>query len=127
MSRLKRVFVVMLLILPTGCGGSGDMPDLGDVSGKVTLDGQPLVGVNVIFHPSSGRPAAAQTDSDGNYELVYLDGVSGCKVGPATVSFEWSPGMENVPAIPGRYLSTDAFKPDIKAGSNEFNFEMVSK
>jgi hypothetical protein len=127
MSRLKCFLVVMLMMSFAGCGGSGDMPDLGDVSGKVTLDGQPLVGVNVVFHPSSGRAAAAQTDSDGNYELVYLDGVSGCKVGPATVSFEWSPGMENVPSIPAKYLSTDAFKPEIKAGNNEFNFDMVSK
>ncbi len=40
----------------SGCGGGAtDMPDIGDVHGKITLDGQPLSGVKIYFKPQTGR------------------------------------------------------------------------
>ncbi|MFN9718304.1 MAG: carboxypeptidase-like regulatory domain-containing protein [Planctomycetota bacterium] len=109
----------------TGCG-RGDMPELGDVHGKVTLDGKPVAGINILFTPETGRPAGGQTDEEGNYELNYLDGYSGCKIGPAQVTFEWSPGVEASAPVPARYMK-EGYSVEVKAGSNEMNFPMESK
>jgi hypothetical protein len=116
----------LLIVLP-GCGGPSDQPDLGEVSGTVTLDGKPVPGINVLFSPDTGRPAGAKTDESGYYELVYLAGVNGCKVGPNTVTFEWEPGAENTVAIPERYSGTNGFKIDVKPGSQVVDLPMESK
>ena len=119
------VTVCLTMLLSIGCGG-GDIPELGDVSGKVTLDGKPLVGINILFTPEKGRPAGGVTDEEGYYELVYLDGYSGCKVGPAKVTFEWSPGVENTVPVPARYMN-DGFSVTVKEGSNQMDFPLESK
>jgi hypothetical protein len=109
-----------------GCGGSTDQPELGDVSGVVTLDGKPVAGVNVVFKPDVGRAAAANTDAEGNYTLQYLEGVEGCKLGPNTVSFDWPPGATSAVGIPAKYNGEAAFKFDVKPGSNTFDLKMES-
>ena len=109
----------------SGCGSS-DMPELGDVTGKVTMDGKPVAGVNILFTPESGRAAGGVTDNEGNYELKYLEGYGGCKVGPAKVTFEWSPGIDATVAIPSQYTQV-GYDVVVKSGSNEFNFPMESK
>jgi hypothetical protein len=121
------VAMACALLLTCGCGAASDQPELGDVEGVVTLDGKPVVGLNVVFRPETGRPAGAMTDDSGHYELEYLDGVSGCKLGAATVAFEWPPEAANAVSIPAKYNSTEAFKVDVKAGSNTFDFAMQSK
>lgn len=113
------------LLLTCGCG-RGDMPELGDVSGKVTLDGKPVVGINILFTPETGRPAGGVTDEEGYYELVYLNGYSGCKTGPAKVTFEWSPGVEATVSVPARYMS-EGFAVTVNAGANELDFSLESK
>ncbi|MCR9231751.1 MAG: hypothetical protein NXI29_12120 [bacterium] len=47
------------LCLTVGCGDSAgsDQPDLGTVSGVVTMDGKPLPAVTVTFTPTEGRPS----------------------------------------------------------------------
>jgi hypothetical protein len=109
----------------SGCGG-GDMPELGDVYGKVTMDGKPVAGVNILFTPETGRPAGGVTDNEGKYELKYLEGYGGCKVGPAKVTFEWSPGVEASVAIPAKYVQV-GYEVEVRSGSNELNFPMESK
>jgi hypothetical protein len=108
-----------------GCGGS-DVPELGDVFGKVTVDGKPVAGINILFTPETGRPAGGTTESDGSYTLKYLEGYGGCKLGPAKVTFEWSPGVEPTASVPPRYMQ-EGFSVVVKSGSNELNFPMDSK
>jgi hypothetical protein len=120
------VFACALSVVSAGCSGSTDQPELGDVSGVVTLDGKPVVGVNVVFKPDVGRAAAANTDEEGNYTLIYLQGVEGCKLGPNTVSFDWPPGAANAVGIPAKYNGDAAFKFDVKPGSNTFDLKMES-
>jgi hypothetical protein len=124
---LVRATVGVLLIAGIGCGGASDQPDLGEVSGTVTLDRKPVAGINVLFSPDTGRPAGAKTDDAGYYELIYLDGVNGCKVGPNTVTFEWEPGAENTVAIPERYTGANGFKIEVKPGSQVVDLPMESK
>ncbi|MBL8818923.1 MAG: carboxypeptidase regulatory-like domain-containing protein [Planctomyces sp.] len=110
----------------TGCGGS-DRPPLGQVTGTVTLDGQPLVGVNIIFSPDDGRAAAATTDAEGKYELQYLADAKGCKVGPNTMYLEWPPEAEDAVPIPAGYTSATGQKVEVKEGSNVIDFPIKSE
>jgi hypothetical protein len=116
----------MAFTLLSGCGGSTDQPELGDVSGVVTLDGTPVAGVNVVFKPDAGRAAGGNTDAEGRYTLQYLDGVEGCKLGPNTVGFDWPPGSANTVGFPAKYNGDAAFKFDVKPGSNTFDLKMES-
>ena len=117
---------IALLSLIGGCGRGG-LPPLGDVSGKVTLDGEPLAGVIINFKPDVGRAATAVTDEEGNYTLTYTYGVEGTKLGPSTVMFEWPLG-ESGRRIPSKYVGLNSeLKVDVGDGNNEHNFELVSE
>jgi hypothetical protein len=98
-------------------------------SGTVTLNGQPVGNVLVIFHPEAEegsieaptRPAMATADDKGRFELstkVQGDGAAVCKhkVSVAAASGETPP--------PGR-LPRD-YQVEVKAGENVFNLELIS-
>lgn len=124
----RRSALLAAFLLPIclfGCASS-DVPELGEVYGKVTLDGKPVPGLNILFTPETGRAAGAITDEEGYYELKYLEGYGGCKIGPAKVTFEWSPGVEASVSIPAKYMQ-EGSDVVVKAGSNELNFPLESK
>ena len=127
-ARLNGLFCLVALVLLSGIGcGGGDQPELADVTGKVTLDGKPVVGVNVVFKPDIGRPAAAMTDAEGDFTLQYLDGVSGCKVGQNSVSFDWPPSAEDSAVqIPAKYSTPGSYKIEVKSGSNVINLPLTT-
>lgn len=88
LSTLSAVVAVGILsVTLVGCGGGGaDLPDLGAVSGKVTMDGQPLAGATVIFTPSSGPGSSTGvTNEAGEYTLVFRQAV-GAVIGNHKVS-----------------------------------------
>src|SRR5690606_22638877 len=76
---LRRVLgcvVAGVMIVSIGCGDTG--PDLGtpvDISGKVTLDGQPLSDVTLNFYnsgegvPAEQRAFQGKTGTDGTYSI----------------------------------------------------------
>ncbi len=109
-----------------GCGRS-DLPALGRVRGTVTLDGKPLAGVIVTFLPDKGRPAVANADSNGQYDLLYTHGVKGATVGPNTVRILWPDGAEATVPIPAKYGAKSELKMDVKAGNNTFDLKLESK
>jgi len=116
----------LLMFALAGCG-SGGMPNLGAVSGNVTIDGAPLSNVIIAFMPAEGRPATAQTDAKGFYRLEYVGGVEGCKVGPATVCFFPPTGVSPSHPIPAKYTNNSTeFKVEIKEGTNTFDFDLKS-
>jgi hypothetical protein len=110
-----------------GCSNSTDQPEVAEVSGVVTLDGKPVVGVNVLFQPDSGRAAVGLTNDQGEYELQYLYGVSGCKLGPNTVGFDWPPDTPNVVAIPAKHTGANAFRFEVKPGGNVFDITLTTR
>ena len=63
-------FFLSLSVLVAGCGdpGIGAIP----VEGVVKVDGQPMEGVMVVFHPddAGGRAASGRTDAQGVYHLT---------------------------------------------------------
>lgn len=72
-----------------GCGGGApdDLPELAEVTGKVTLGGNPLADALVTFSPvEAGRPSAGTTSEDGTYTLQYSVDYAGAKVGEHTIT-----------------------------------------
>ncbi|MFH1267526.1 MAG: hypothetical protein ABIK89_17525 [Planctomycetota bacterium] len=120
------LFLSAMLLGSVGCN-RGDQPELGKARGTVTLDGKPLAGVIIRFHPQTGRAGTATTDSDGKYDLVYTYGVNGAKVGPNTVSFAWPDGEAGGSPIPGKYAGESELKVEVKAGKNTFDFPLESE
>jgi hypothetical protein len=136
------------MLFQPGCGGLSDQPELGQVTGTITLDGKPLSGIAVVFQPESGRPAKGTTDAKGVYELTYIRQTKGTKVGPNRVEIAPSEDgdveaeeLANVdeegtattqrsdarkPAIPIRYNVRSELKADVKAGKNTFDFKLES-
>lgn len=115
-------------------GGRG-WPELGGVSGVVTLDGAPLEGATVTFQP---LPAEGQdpethvsasvglTDKEGRYTLMYVKDAAGAAVGrhQVTISAPMPNGRER---LPRRYNSSSDLTFEVQAGSNEKDFELASK
>lgn len=123
-----------MLTLIVGCGGS-DLPELGQVSGVVTLNGQPVDGANVEFIPQSGRPSLGITDAQGKYTLLYLTTVEGAVVGSHTVvirTVRAANGGEGDEAlveareetIPQAYNDESTLKVEVSSGSNTHDFAL---
>jgi len=75
-----RTAITILLTSMIGCGGQAVAP----VSGKITLNGDPMAEVQVIFEPIDGQPdeiSTGETDASGNYSLKMIDGSEGALVG----------------------------------------------
>ena len=125
----RLVFILLLSAMVLGSIGCrrGDLPELGRVRGTITLDAKPLSGVVVMFLPDKGRPAVANTDSEGRYDLTYVHGVQGANVGPNTVRIVWPDGEPGSAAIPAKYGAQSDLKVDVKSGDNTFDFPMESK
>ena len=130
MAILVRLAIVLLLtafgLAVTGCGG-GDYPDLGSVRGTVTAGGQGVAGVIVHFEPEEGRSAVAETDSNGDYELMYVHGVKGAKIGGNTVFIRSPDGKPSPVPIPEKYGADSEVKVDVQAGKNRFDFDLDAK
>lgn len=122
------------LVATAGCSGS-DTPQLGTVSGVVTLDGAPHPNARVTFSPTQGRPSEGVTDATGKYELSYLPGVKGAVPGDHVVSITTqyqapeNPGSEPpfIDPIPAKYNVASTLKANVAAGPQEQNFALTSK
>jgi hypothetical protein len=105
----------------SGCNG-----DIVPVSGRVTLDGQPLAGAVVTFQPirdSSSEPptatgSAGQTDKDGRFALRLVDpDRMGALVGEHTVSISTATG----PTVEGELPQGERVPEMWRDGSQRFH------
>jgi hypothetical protein len=86
-SRWLLLFLPLLLGLAalTGCGG-GAAGKVVPVTGKITLDGEPLTAGTITFEPDDSKgnksksPAGGMVDASGNYKL-FTSGKEGAVVG----------------------------------------------
>src|SRR5262245_4568186 len=83
-------YAVWMFLLGIALGGCDEAPDydsleLVEVSGKVTLDGQPLAGAAVRFEGPPGRFSSGTTDTQGMFRLMYDSNQAGCMPGEKTV------------------------------------------
>ncbi len=74
-----------LIAMGVGCGAMGGA-EVAEVTGKITLDDQPLSDVEVAFAPASGGTTSiGYTDEAGTYALVYNAERDGAEVGEHTI------------------------------------------
>lgn len=79
--RIASLFLWGTLTL-AGCGSSITTA----TTGTITLDGNPLPDAEVIFTPEGGgRPAVAETNAQGDFELIYTIGQLGAPPGKYVV------------------------------------------
>jgi len=118
-------WLLLLGLLISGCRKSG--AELAPVSGRVTLAGKPLEKADVVFQPDNGKPpASGRTDAEGRYELAYKRGVMGGPVGQNTVRIGVSRELvRNPPKIAAKFNSQSELHREIKAGQNEFDFDVT--
>ena len=122
------IAVAALLAAGCGGGGAGDQPELGQVSGVVTLDGQPLPNATVEFSPEQGRPSIGKTDEEGHYELQYTQDETGAKIGPHKVrirTFDYAT-PDAAERVPAKYNEQTELTADVTPGSNTIPFELES-
>ena len=111
-----------------GCSSS-DAPPLGQVSGTVTLDGQPVADAQLFFVPASGAPSVGKTDQKGQYTLAYDQKLKGAVIGQHTVRITkiGEPGTPNDTKnlLPEKYNEKSPLTAEVKAGQNSLNFQLT--
>jgi len=123
------MFAAVLALIPTGCGGSADRPPLGQVHGRVTLDGKPLAKVAVVFQPvdGPGRQSSAVTDANGDYVLKYIRDDLGATVGKNSVRISKQKGHDlETETVPLKYNQQTTLTVDVQPGENEIPFDLTS-
>lgn len=128
----RMIVAAAALVWFAGCGGR-ELPELAPVEGTVKLDGQPAPNVQVTFLPDGGgRPSTGTTDDQGHYELTYVAGESGARVGrnKVEVTMIWpdgepTPGVKDM--VPAAYKGTNStLSFDVKPEDNVYDIEMKS-
>jgi hypothetical protein len=91
---LPRFLGLVLGVATTWAAGCGDGPDVVPVSGRITLDSNPLAGayvttqpIGTVENPNPGEGSFGETDEDGRYHLeLASDGTPGAVVGEHRVT-----------------------------------------
>ncbi|QDT99077.1 hypothetical protein [Gimesia aquarii] len=134
------VFLILVCLIGAivGCGGSSDGPAKFPVSGKVTLDGEPLAEGDIIFRDVEGSAAsAAGKIEEGEYSLRSTAGkkavvITATKEIPGKTVVGGAPDDVPTPAIeqylPAQYNTKTTLDANVSdSGSNEFSFELKSE
>jgi len=127
-------WAALLLMVGSFCGCSAeDGPELGRVSGTVTLDGEPVPNVIVNFEPSSGgRASFAITDDNGRYQLRFtskrkgaLPGKHHVRIAPNGIEVETViPAEEWTYKVPQHYSGKHFLVHEVTTGRNTIDFQL---
>lgn len=121
-------------------GAEVELPELGKVSGTVTMDGNPVVGVRVMFTPLDAkrsdstegperlRTASGLTGENGEYTLFYLDDIQGAPVGKGKLWIEVSRPAD-LKRVPPEWSQPGPNIREVKATGNnrEGEFNIILK
>ena len=129
MPRRVGLLPLIVCISVAGCGGSSDRPELGEVIGTVTLDGEPLANAVVMFKPKGKRPSRGFTNANGHYKLAYIRDILGATTGKHRVIIDRVPKHEgkSYQKLPSRYNSATTLEAVVEPGENVLNWTLVSK
>ncbi|MEM7812870.1 MAG: hypothetical protein AAF532_15440 [Planctomycetota bacterium] len=117
----------LALFLTAGCNSTVD--GFAPVSGRLTVDGQPVAGLQLMFKPRgeegnavSGTPSFGVTDSDGSYRLRTRANQPGVFPGPQFVVVSM---MEDYagPYIPASNNKLEFIVPEGGTDSADFDVE----
>jgi hypothetical protein len=143
-----RAWLLGLFALVAGCGPAGDEWNRAAVSGRITLDGEPLKSGTIMFFPIGGTrgPAAGGDIVDGEYAL---DAEAGPVVGmnlvqirsvqktgrmvesPTAVEAD-GPHVEGMmvqeyaETVPAHYNTYSKLEREVRSENNQFDFALTS-
>ena len=154
MVRFMRLVVSLRFIACLGlaCTGCGSGLELAPVSGRVTMNGQPVTQGEITFVPHDGPPAMGTISADGTFQLTTLEAGDGAVLGQhqvtimatkvgsgslAPTSFEQelqgaqAGGKMLIPGtvtwlVPEKYsrLQTSDLTAEVKSGTNAIDFDL---
>jgi hypothetical protein len=112
--------------------GKGNLPPLGSVTGKVTLDGKPLPNATVRFIPlddegqrerKGASIAMGMTDDTGKYRLLYVKDTYGAAVGKNRVQIAAKDGSGHE-RVQRDFNAVSQLQREVKSGSQQFDFDV---
>ncbi len=105
-------FLVLLLLACALAGCRDARPTRVPVSGKVLIDGKPLMVGYIRFVPADARPSGGEIGPDGRFSLTCYDGQDGAVIGTHRVEVAASETL-GANALrwhaPKKYLRADIF------------------
>jgi hypothetical protein len=152
---LSQAALALLAFLAVGCSTSPSIDyskaGLVDVSGSVTMDGEPLQAAVITFEMPDGQFSFGETDAEGRYSLQFDSfGKLGVTPGPKVVristtkkvlglnaeegetpkgeeSTESSPQQQNLELVPARYNKDSDLKVKVEPSKSQtFDFDLKS-
>ena len=122
--------VLLTTCLTLCCSGCGSPDGLGQVTGVVKLDGQPLNEASVEFTPVDGKGLTSygRTDKNGYYYMMASRSDKGAAVGRNKVKISTYEVIDNSHSIaekvPTKYNSASELEVDVKSQSNTLDFDL---
>jgi len=114
-----------LLVLSSllGCGGT---EGLAPVSGRLTVNGKPVEGIEIRFTPldkEKVRPSTGICDADGNYTLMYTRTEKGATIGKNRVTILQPMSLDGKPdysvlRVPPKYGEESELEYTVEPGTN---------
>ena len=143
----QQISVGMLVtVMIAGCGGGSDQKPTAKVKGKVTFNGQPVVGGNITFSPVAvgkdpGKSGSGTIGADGSYTMTTYEQHDGAVVGKHRVTFippvtekEPDAGHSEATAAaaaavvsPFAGLVPKTEEVEVKAGDNSLEIELTKR
>ncbi len=130
MIRNLMLLMICSLTVSSGCSGR-DVPELGTVTGIVTLDGKPLEKAVVMFQPDNARPSRGETDAAGRYTLIYTRESRGAVPGTHSVNIRTrreddAGNLVLAEFLPNRYHDQTELTANVSPGKNQIDFVLTS-
>lgn len=132
MTRIAYAALFLASICSIGC----EQPNVGFVSGTVTVDGHPAQSGSIAFFPVDGRSSTAGAAIElGRYAAKVAPGVSRVEIRVSKVVGQQklydAPDSPVQPllaeALPARYNDQTELTLDVQAGENVKNWELTTK
>ena len=123
--------ITIVLIAAVGCSKG---PPLGQVSGTIRYEGEPIEQATITFtHVDEERTAFARTDANGYYELKFTDGRGGALLGENAVSIETARFgtdtegniVEHPETLPAKYHVDSEITRHIESGKQILDFDLT--
>jgi hypothetical protein len=128
------ICLLTLVLVVSGCGDAG--PPMGEVTGTVTVDGEPAQEGAISFYPTDGKSSTAGAAiKGGRYTAQVPVGESKVEIRVSkivghrklydTPDSETQPILEQV--LPAKYNDQTELLIDVASGANEQNYDLESR
>lgn len=112
--RMNALVLVFAMAIGCGPGRDGSLPPTAPVTGTVMLQGEPVRGGTVTFHPKgAGNPGVGWLDEEGHFSVATYYDDDGAVVGEHSVTVDMPPPLDGVDPndvfdVPEAYTNPEA-------------------